>query len=117
MSEFTTSSIMMRTTASIDNEAPMPRSCLNKSIVEYYLSSEVDFSQQLYFNKDSQEIDTHEIIIKIILCLVSISASLIGNVLVIYSMLIKPKLKKKEFKYDFYVLKQNKKFHDSGDFV
>ena len=56
-----------------------------------------DYSNQSYYLYNNQLRSNkalYEIIIKILLCLVSIFAALIGNLLVLYTMFVLPKLRK-----------------------
>ncbi|CAF0825381.1 unnamed protein product [Brachionus calyciflorus] len=64
--------------------------CINITLFEIHSKSVIDFSQYDYIKQKGKTFPTYEISIKIILCLISSMASLFGNILVIYSILIKP---------------------------
>lgn len=85
------------------------QSCINKSLFEMHTSSIINFTRYDYIKHQDKHMPTYEIVLKIVLCLVSISASLFGNILVIYTILIKPYLKQNYFKnqFDLYVSNNN----------
>jgi hypothetical protein len=72
----------------------MSNSCMTKDHLDHVKNS--DYSNLSYFN-NSQHLGTnkslHEITFKVTLCLISIFASLIGNLLVLYTMFVLPKLR------------------------
>ena len=76
--------------------------CFNTVAFEFYQSSFVNFTPHNFseFNPNRKKIPTHELIIKILLCSISIIASLAGNLIVIYSILVKSSSSNNNF-YNF----------------
>lgn len=74
---------------------PIEGNCINKSFFELHMQSEINFTQYDYIRQKNTNMSMFELILKLVLCLASIIASLFGNIMVIYSILIKPSLKRK----------------------
>jgi hypothetical protein len=70
--------------------------CLSKTLFEIHRNTIVNLSDYDYLKNDDLQPSTYEITIKIALCLISMTASLFGNVMVIHSILIKPCYKREE---------------------
>lgn len=70
--------------------------CLSKTLFEMHRNTIVNLSDYDYLKFDELQPSTYEISIKIALCLISITASLFGNLMVIHSILIKPCYKRED---------------------
>ena len=68
--------------------------CISKTLLEMHTQSIIDFSQYEYLKVNTRAMPWPEIIFKIAICMLSIILAFVGNVITIYSMLIKPFLKK-----------------------
>jgi len=85
-----------------------PVTCISKSLLELHMKSVIDLTEYTYIRMKSDELPWYEIVIKIALCMLSIMSSFFGNVITIYNMLIKPKLKSSStLKYDYYISDAN----------
>ncbi|CAF0737775.1 unnamed protein product [Brachionus calyciflorus] len=82
---------------------PWVNNCINISLLELHTQEVIDFSQYDYIKDSGKSLPTYEKSIKLFLCMISLTASLFGNFLVFYSILIKPfliKNKRTEFQLD-----------------
>ena len=86
-------------------ESPLGRiSCINKTLLEMHSQSTIDFSRYEFLKTKSRSMSWREISFKIVICMISIILSFVGNVITIYSMWIKPNLKKNSSaNRDFYI--------------
>jgi hypothetical protein len=79
------------------SSSPSFSNCVNKSLLEMHSALVIDFSRYSYIGARglTSHLTVYELAIRIILCLISIIVSLVGNVCVIYTILIKPRVERR----------------------
>ena len=96
--------LLDQTNATDENHSLDPINCISKALVELHLKSVIDFSEYEYIKLEENETQWNEIILKILLCTISIIFALFGNIITIYNMVIKPNINKKSsVRYHYYL--------------
>ena len=96
--------LLDQTNATDENYSLDPINCISKALVELHLKSVIDFSEYEYIKLEENETQWNEIILKILLCTISIIFALFGNIITIYNMVIKPNINKKSsVRYHYYL--------------